>query len=288
VLTIQNLTITGGDATGSGGGISAQGDVILLNSVLRNNHAAASGGGLSTPGVVTIESSTLDGNNAPLGGAGVFGNLEIHITNSTISNNLGGGVSTGTSSASSVTLVNSTVTGNRNADIGAGIFSSGSVSLVYSTVVGNTADVAFSNIDSQQLSSFGSVVALGVATQDGCLGTPTSFGYNFSDDPSCGFTQPTDRQSAGNPGLGALANNGGPTLTMLPAATSPLVNVIPPGSCQTDGAAGLTADQRGITRPLGVGCDIGAVEVLGVVVVAVPVPLPLVAPPVAITPTFTG
>jgi hypothetical protein len=75
---------------------------------------------------------------------------------------------------------------------------------------------------------------------------------------------------------------------MLPAATSPLVNVIPPGSCQTDGAAGLTTDQRGITRPLGVGCDIGAVEVLGVVVVAVPVPLPLVAPPVAITPTFTG
>ena len=226
VLTVQNLTITGGQATGSGGGISAQDDVILINSVFRGNHAGASGGGLSTPGVVTIESSTLDGNDAPLGGAGVFGNLEIHITNSTISNNLGGGISTGVSSESSVTIVNSTVTGNRNAEIGAGIFSSGSVSLVYATVVGNTADVAFSNIDSQQLMSFGSVVAGGVATQDSCLGTPTSFGYNFSDDASCGFTQPTDRQNAGNPGLGALANNGGPTRTMLPAAASPLVNAI--------------------------------------------------------------
>ncbi len=174
-------------------------------------------------------------------------------------------------------LVNSTVTGNRDAEIGAGIFSSGSVSLVYSTVVGNSADVAFSNIDSQQLSSFGSVVAGGVATQDSCLGTPTSFGYNFSDDLSCGFTQPTDRQDAGSPGLGELANNGGPTRTMLPAAASPLVNAIPPASCQADGAAGITADQRGIARPQGTGCDIGAVEAQIVVPVVPVVPLTPVA-----------
>ena len=188
-----------------------------------------------------------------------------------------------------MTIVNSTITGNRSAEIGAGITSSGSVSLVYATVVGNTANVAFSNIDSQQLSSFGSVVAGGAAAQDNCLGAPTSFGYNFSDDDSCGFTQPTDRQAAGSPGLGALANNGGVTLTMLPADTSPLVNAIPPASCQSDGAAGVTTDQRGITRPLGAGCDIGAVEVLGVVVPApVPVPVPLPAAVVAIMPTFTG
>ena len=70
-LTVENLTITGGQATGSGGGISAQGGVILFNTVFRDNHAGASGGGLSTPGVITIESSTVDGNNTPLGGAGV-------------------------------------------------------------------------------------------------------------------------------------------------------------------------------------------------------------------------
>jgi hypothetical protein len=67
-----------------------------------------------------------------------------------------------------------------------------------------------------------------------------------------------------DPQLGPLADNGGPTDTMLPAATSPVVD--------QGMAFGLTEDQRGLTRPLdfpGVamssasgadGSDMGAVE----------------------------
>jgi hypothetical protein len=62
---------------------------------------------------------------------------------------------------------------------------------------------------------------------------------------------------AGDPHLGELTDNGGPTATRLPQATSPLVDAIPIGSC----SAVVTTDQRGGARPTGGGCDIGAVEV---------------------------
>ena len=77
-----------------------------------------------------------------------------------------------------------------------------------------------------------------------------------------------------DPVLGALANNGGPTQTLLPLTGSPLLDAIPPASC------GAAVDQRGITRPQGTGCDIGAVEVE----VVTPAP----AQAAVVTPKFTG
>jgi hypothetical protein len=52
--------------------------------------------------------------------------------------------------------------------------------------------------------------------------------------------------------LGPLQDNGGPTLTHEPTASSPLVDA-------ADGA-GPTADQRGLPRPSGAAADFGAVE----------------------------
>ena len=77
--------------------------------------------------------------------------------------------------------------------------------------------------------------------------------YNLAPDGSCGATV------AGADLLGPLADNGGPTLTHLPAIGSGAVDAIPlgtPGLC--DGT--LAEDQRGVARPQGGGCDIGAVE----------------------------
>ena len=79
----------------------------------------------------------------------------------------------------------------------------------------------------------------------------------------------TDKVASPNdPLLNALGVWGGPTDTMLPADAAARRPHQPghrrhPGGglLQTGIAAGVTTDQRGVTRPQLVGCDIGAVEV---------------------------
>ena len=68
---------------------------------------------------------------------------------------------------------------------------------------------------------------------------------------TCGFTNTAagDKQVAGDPVLGALADNGGPGPTRLPGAASPLIDAIPVASCQADGASGITTDERGHRTP---------------------------------------
>ena len=72
---------------------------------------------------------------------------------------------------------------------------------------------------------------------------------------------------------------------MLPAAGSPLVDGIPVADCRIDDASEVTTDQRGLPRPAGDGCDVGAVELQ-------PIPLtplqPPTATPVPLQPRFTG
>jgi len=330
-LTLNGVTITGGNAPVAGGGVFSLGVVTLTNSTISGNTAATGGGGVAA-GTVTLTNSTISGNTASAGGGGgIDANGAVTVTNSTVSGNHssgdgggidlggtsqtitltdstvsgntaggdGGGTNSGAGSgaapsravlirstvsgntatgdgggvdANSVTATNSTITGNTAAQSGG--IRAADTTLVYTTVVQNTAPSG-ANVDSTTLTSFGSVVALPLGGGANCTGTTTSKGFNFSDDASCGFTAATDKQNAGDPKLGALANNGGPTQTRLPQSGSPLIDAIPLASCQADGASGITTDQRSLARPSGPGCDIGAVEVQA-------------AAPVVITPKFTG
>ena len=80
----------------------------------------------------------------------------------------------------------------------------------------------------------------------------TSLGHNLVSDGSCGFNGPGDISGV-DPLLGLLQNNGGATFTQ----------VLWPGSPAIDGgddAACAATDQRGVTRPQGAACDIGAYE----------------------------
>lgn len=76
-------------------------------------------------------------------------------------------------------------------------------------------------------------------------------GHNLSSDASAGLTNITSLMST-DPRLGPLANNAGPTLTMIPLLGSPAIN-------GGDSAAAPLLDQRGYPRPFGP-ADIGAVE----------------------------
>ncbi len=72
------------------------------------------------------------------------------------------------------------------------------------------------------------------------------------------MTDPCDLSgfSSGDPKLAALADNGGPTQTMRLQPASAAIDQVPPS-----GADCPMTDQRGVARPGGTACDIGAYEV---------------------------
>lgn len=265
-VELRNLTITGGSAPGdAGGGLYADTPLTITNSTFSGN-SSDNGGALYATGTTTITSSTFRDNSAVAG----FGN--------------GGAIQI--ASTGSLTVINSTISNNTATNAGGGITTAGApVTLVYATVVDNTGssganlEMGGSGDSKGTLTSFGSVVALPRGGGTNCAEVTTSSdGYNVSDDASCGFTAGTDLQGSGDPGLGQLAANGGPTQTRLPGAGSPLLDRIPASACQSGVAVGIAQDQRGLTRPGAAGCDVGSVEVQP----------PPPADPAVVTPTFTG
>ena len=79
---------------------------------------------------------------------------------------------------------------------------------------------------------------------------------------SCGLTEPTDlvNVSAEDLKLGPLADNGGPTMTHALLPGSVAIDRIPPAMCVDADGQPLTTDQRGVARPQGGACDVGAFE----------------------------
>jgi predicted outer membrane repeat protein len=293
-------------------GTSASGDLtITISGVTFSGNTAESdgGGGFDVEDASTINidhSSFLDNTGGQGGGIGTFDDpMTLNVSTTTIANNTseegGGAVLESTGDNVTGTYVNSTVTGNTSAFGGA--INGEDVSLTYVTLDGNTtqnesedsqatsgrnAHAAQDQPEAANLTTDGTLTTFAtditnpIGAPNCSLGaTPTSHGYNFTDDTSCQLIGTGDTHT-GNPLLGALADNGGPTLTQLPQTGSPLIDAVPTASCQSDGASGVSTDQRGVTRPQGSGCDIGAVEV------EVVVPAPPAPPPVVIQPAFTG
>ncbi|HLL39380.1 MAG TPA: choice-of-anchor Q domain-containing protein, partial [Rubrobacteraceae bacterium] len=87
----------------------------------------------------------------------------------------------------------------------------------------------------------------------------TDGGYNIEDGTSCYFSEANNSMPSTEPLLAdSLANNGGPTKTIALLKGSPAINAIPEATngCGTE----VTKDQRGVARPQGEGCDVGAFE----------------------------
>jgi hypothetical protein len=200
------------------------------------------GNGIFSSGTVSITNSMVSGN-----GNGIFSSGTVSITNSTVSgngtDNFGGGIF---NEGGTVSITNSTVSGNSDR----GIFNGGTLSIINSTVSGNSIDGIFNG---GRMRIGGSIVANN--TGSNCNGILTDQGYNLSNDSSCHFTASTSLRNT-DPKFdpAGLQNNGGPTKTIALQPDSPAVDKIPVGSqCPA-------TDQRGVPRPQGPTCDIGAFE----------------------------
>jgi CSLREA domain-containing protein len=302
-VTLTNSIVTNNQAVSTctsctagsislGGGVEVSGDDLTMeNSVASGNKAIATGdsnagveadgGGVRTDGEVLIEHSTVNGNldsatntgggTVTAQGAGMLfhgATSTIDVELSTIANNL------------------MKVTGAVGASQrGGGIenFAASSAFYFSDTIAGNGLDAASSTVGVQGLNFQSVGVGAGtrtfnntiIANPVGSVGSNCSGDTPYSDDSAPNVEFPASVSDPcfdathtivmhADPLLGALGGNGGATPTMVPAATSPVIDQ-GKASDQND----LTEDQRGLTRPVvftGLtkpfdGSDIGAVEV---------------------------
>jgi hypothetical protein len=219
--------------------------LTLTNSTVSGN-TADYGGGINSGGEFTLTNSTVSGNTgSAYWGGGILSYGEFTLTNSTVSGNTGSGVVLWATASPVATFMNSTVSGNSLHGIDA---------YRYHCPTGCTGGPP-----TPFLYFADSIVADNGAPDGNCSSDVRShllsLGYNLADDTSCGFTEPTDLVVA-DAMLGPLQDNGGPTEThdLLPG--SPAIDA---GSMDCPPPA---TDQRGVARPQGAGCDIGAVEYL--------------------------
>jgi predicted outer membrane repeat protein len=243
--TLDGFIITLGCANsttppdGYGGGIYNTAASPALSNLIINDNTAFYGGGIyNSASSPVLTNSTLSNNTAVDYGGGMenWNNSSPQVTNVTFSGNTafeGGGMQNWFSNP---TITNATFSGNSATDAGGGIHSwSESVPQVRNTILwGNTAVLAGSGQVYDE--------------------TPnnTVLSYNVLQGPCpagavCSHLVTTD------PKLGTLGNNGGytPTIPLLPGSSA--LNTADQGLCPA-------FDQRGVARPQGAGCDIGAYE----------------------------
>ena len=242
--TITNTEIKGNSSGATGGGIFAYGTTLtLLNDTVADNTSTGNGGGIELETTGTGQAASTITNTT------IFGNSAVNNAGSN-----GGGIDVG---GSSLVLQNDTISDNF-ANMGGGIFSngaSGSTFSIQSTIVaGNRA----SNSGTDIFNGGPAITDLG-ANLIGILPTE-SIANSFT----AGTDQIGTLSASVNPLLGALTNNGGPTVGTAGASMTLETVALLAGSTAIDrgsNPATLTTDERGFTRTVGQGTDIGAFEV---------------------------
>jgi predicted outer membrane repeat protein len=248
------------DTVAHGGGIASISNVTLTNGTFTSN-ASTYGGALSNAGHATLSDVTLTLNKSDKAGAGIFSETPstLTLTNSTINANTSQVSAGGIFSAGTATVTNVTIDSNTANTFAGGFYNGGAATLMNVTISDNLASqgssiAAYGGI----LTLKNTIVAVPLAAGN-CFtngGTIVSAGSNLSNDNSCAafFTAGGDYNNT-DPKLGVLALNA-------PGTTQ--TRALPPGSPAVDAVLNAcpwpATDQRGVSRPQGVRCDIGAYE----------------------------
>ncbi len=282
-VIISNLTFTGGNAGAEDGGAirsESTGNLVIVRSGLENNSAASGGAIATTGGTVSIAASTLAQNTATSNGGGIAAigaAASVVLVDSTVSSNVatlaGGGIY---SENADVTVANSTVTLNTAGTNGGGIglLANGggeSLNVDNSIIAGNTANTGH---------DFNAPMGAGnldvdfsfIGDNSGTTLTESTVTNDLPDPDASGNLIGGGANLVIDPMLGALASNGGPTLThdLLPeslAIDAGSVTLLTADVFDVDAdnnqSEFLPVDQRGATRVVD-SLDMGAVELAAV------------------------
>jgi hypothetical protein len=275
-LNIQSSFISNNTASAPAGAIyaAATATLSIVNSQITGNQVSTFAGALycGASVLVTITNSTFFGNQSGTGGGGAiaFSNTRAVISGCTFSGNTtlgaGGAMVTSARAGATIGIENSTFSGNTADFAGAFYAQAGTTDLRNVTITANSARRAgggFNNPGAPIILLRNTIVAGNTVTLPGgadCSGPVLSSGYNLiGDTDSCTGLVATDLTGT-SAALSPLNVNGGATLTHLPFVSSPAFEAGTPGGCLGLSGANLTVDQRGLSRPFGPRCDIGAVE----------------------------
>jgi predicted outer membrane repeat protein len=251
---------------GEGGAIYSEGVLTISNSAFNGNNASRAGAISCNGGTITMSNSTFFSNStlSESGGDGgaIYASCKSTIVNSTFSANTAahyGGAILADNNIDQSKVTNTTFTGNTAlSGSGGGIANYGGLVIINSTFSNNNASSGGSlrNGIGGVLSLRNSILANSIGGVD-CIksdGAPAIENINNLIE-----TTGTDFESCGipllssDPMLGSLGDNGGFTQTMALLRGSPAINMGDDVNCPA-------TDQRGVSRPQGSHCDIGAYE----------------------------
>ncbi len=304
-LGLDSFKVIGGNVLGDGGAVkTVGGPVNVFQMTFEDNKALGSGGAIDNgASLVTIADSAFIGNTAINGVGGAIalnGDTFSRADRSYFTQNSaddGGGALNMTNNAA-FQAYNSTIHDNTAESGGGGLQVDNSAKNSYlflSTLTDNKVTMPGSaaglRVEAGGINPFISVFGTIVAANrsDGvpfnCSGTISSVpatggGYSIDDGSSCALdaVPANGNLSSTDPKLAIFADYGGDTQTRALFSDSPALNAIPPAACDLSIAHPpyVSQDQREVTRPAGVNCDIGAFEGS--------IPAPVVTPPVTTTP----
>jgi CSLREA domain-containing protein/uncharacterized repeat protein (TIGR01451 family) len=258
-LTVSGSTFADNSATDAPGGAIWEGtrETLTLTNDTFVGNTAGFGGAIAANGCNLVASGDTFSNNSAFAGGAIDGELNscgigLSLFNDTFDHNRafdGGALKNDDSFGVRWSLSNNTLAHNQATDAGGGIYNPGTV---------GSGSTFANNIVAENV---------GGDCSGGPVGTTFDAGNNLDSDGTCFATggtgttpeSPGDLVST-NPDLGQLADNGGPTETDALLPGSPAIDTGNDAVCKTLNAPNPPTDQRGVPRPQGAHCDIGAFE----------------------------
>lgn len=265
-LTMNQATLQNNTAY-QGGGLENNGGVATLSQVRISQNSASYMGGIHSTGTLHLIECTIQGNTSTFYSAGVHSEYSLILEKSTVSGNIagtnGGGLYIHSGTAE---ILNSTVSGNQISGYQGGgiwVYYQAHVNITNSTISNNAGGGGVYNYHEgpggplQDPNIYFINTLLSSNTYSNCAKSTNappygSLGHNLDSGQTCSLGGPGDLTNT-PASLGLLQENGGPTLTHALLGGSLAIDAGDNTGCPM-------TDQRGVLRPQGGTCDIGAYE----------------------------